>query len=152
MGAADTLGRAPIVLSRSVSQGLEEIIRVVRSGGIIIVSELDQETIFYDSRHVNLIQRILTWLADATPSPRIGRSLAGLMRNLGLENVKNQATVLDLPFSMVHIGISGHLETCTKTGSDYPEADLWLKHLEDASAKGEFRGGSILFTVASEKR
>jgi ubiquinone/menaquinone biosynthesis C-methylase UbiE len=133
-------------------QALEEMIRVVRNGGTVLVSELDQETIFYDSPHIELTRRILSSLADATASPRIGRSLAGLMRSHGLQNVRSQATVLDLPFAMVCIGIAGHLEKCAKQQViSMQEADRWLQQLEEANVKGEFRGGAIVFTAAGEK-
>jgi ubiquinone/menaquinone biosynthesis C-methylase UbiE len=57
---------------RDSRAGLGEMIRVVRSGGRVVASELDQETIFLDSPQVELTRRIITSLADATPSPRVG--------------------------------------------------------------------------------
>jgi ubiquinone/menaquinone biosynthesis C-methylase UbiE len=101
---------------REPRQGLEEMIRVVRSGGRIIASELDQETIFYDSPQVEVMRRLVTSLADATPSPWVGRSVIRLMRQVGLQNLRSQATMLNIPFSMIRIGLGGHVDKCVQQG------------------------------------
>jgi ubiquinone/menaquinone biosynthesis C-methylase UbiE len=133
-------------------KGLEEMIRVVRGGGRIVASELDQETIFFDSPHVELMRRLLTSLADATPSPRVGRSLGRLMRQSGLQNVKSQATVINVPFSMHRIGLRRHVDRCVQQGViSSQDAERWWQQLEDANAAAEFHSGAIVFTVAGDK-
>jgi len=132
-------------------KGLAEMIRVVRSGGKIIASEVDQEAIVFDTPHIELTHRIIKSLVDATPSPRVGRSLARLMRQSGLQNVKDQATVINIPFSFVHIAISGHIDRCIQQEViSAKEADGWRRHLEETNAAGDFRWRAIVFTSIGE--
>jgi ubiquinone/menaquinone biosynthesis C-methylase UbiE len=138
---------------RDARKGLEEMTRVVRSGGCVIASELDQETIFLDSPHLETMRRLVSSLADDTPSPRVGRSLARLMRQAGLHNIRSQATVINLPFSMARIGLGGHVDKCVQQAVVSPQdAERWWQHLEEANAAGEFHGGAIVFTAVGEKR
>jgi ubiquinone/menaquinone biosynthesis C-methylase UbiE len=133
-------------------KGLEEMIRIVRSGGKIIASEVDQEAIVFDSPHIELTRRIIKSLVDATPSPRVGRSPARLMQQSGLQNVKDQATVINIPFSFVRIAISGHIDRCVQQEViSAKEADGWMRHLEETNAAGDFRWRAIVFTAMGEK-
>jgi ubiquinone/menaquinone biosynthesis C-methylase UbiE len=137
---------------RDASKGLEEMIRVVRSGGRVIASEVDQETLFFDSPYIEVMRRVVTSLADAMPSPRIGRSLAGLMRQAGLQNVRSHARVIKIPLNFARIGMSGHVDKCVQQGViSAQDAERWWQHLEAANATGEFHAGAIVFTVMADK-
>ena len=117
-----------------------------------MASELDQETIFLDSPQVELTRRIITSLADATPSPRVGRSLARLMRQAGLQNVGSQAIVINVPFGMVRIGIGGHLDKCVQQGMiPAQDTERWLQLLVEANGVGEFHAGAIVFSAVGDK-
>jgi ubiquinone/menaquinone biosynthesis C-methylase UbiE len=134
-------------------KGLQEMIRIVRSGGRVVASELDQETIFFDSPYVELTRRFVASFADATPSARVGRSLARLMREAGLQSVIGQATVIRVPFGMVRIGFEGHVDKCVQQRLISPQdAERWWQHLKESDAAGEFHCGAIVFTAAGEKR
>jgi len=138
---------------RDAREGLEEMIRVVRTGGRIVASELDQETAFLDSPHTDVMRRLVSSLADATPSPRVGRSLARLLRQAGLQNVKSQATVISVPFNMARIAFGGHVDRCVQQGLlSASDAERWWQHLEAANAADEFHAGAIVFTAIGEKR
>ena len=50
---------------RDARKGLEEMIRVVRSGGRVVVSELDLATVYFDSPLVELTRSITTSIVDA---------------------------------------------------------------------------------------
>jgi len=138
---------------RNARKGIEEMIRVVRSGGCVIASELDAETFFIDTPHAELTRRLFTSFADAAASPRVGRSLARLMRQSGLKNVKSQAAAINsMPFNMARIGFGGHVDKCVQEGLlSTSDADRWWQALEEANGVGEFHGGAIVFTVAGDK-
>jgi ubiquinone/menaquinone biosynthesis C-methylase UbiE len=134
-------------------KGLEQMIRVVRSGGRVVASEVDPETSFGDSPNVELMRRLVTSFADANPSPRIGRSLARMMRQSGLQNVKSSATVINLPFGMVRFAVGGHMDKCIQQGLiSAQDAAGWWQQLEETNAAGEFHWGAIVFTAIGEKQ
>jgi hypothetical protein len=91
-------------------------------------------------------------LGDATPSPRVGRSLGRLMRQAGLQNVKSQATVINGPFGMARVAFGGHVDKCVQQGLiTSQDAERWWQQLEEANAAGEFHIGAIVFTSVGEK-
>jgi hypothetical protein len=56
-------------------KGLKEMIRGFRSGGRVVASELDQETLFFDPPYLELTRRFVASFADATPSARVVAAL-----------------------------------------------------------------------------
>jgi hypothetical protein len=108
---------------------------------------------FIDTPHVELTRRLLTSFADAAPSPRFGRSLARMMRQAGLQNVRSQATVVNGPFSMARISFAGHMDKCVQQGLfSAADAERWWQDLEEMSAPGESSLGAIVFTVIGERQ
>ena len=106
-----------------------------------------------DSPHIELMRRLVTSLADATPSPRVGRSLAGLMRQAGLENINRHAVVINVPLSMARIAFGGHVDKCVQQGLLSASAGAqWWQQLEEANATGDFYWGAVVFTAIGEKR
>jgi ubiquinone/menaquinone biosynthesis C-methylase UbiE len=134
-------------------KGLEEMIRVVRSGGRVVASEPDVETLFFDSPYVELTRRIVASLADAGASGRIGRSLPRLMREFGLKDVTCQATVTHPSFKIARIAWDGSVDTYVEQGLiSAKDAERWWQQLEEADSAGDFYCGAIVFTAAGEKR
>jgi len=102
---------------------------------------------------VELTRRFVASFADVTPSARLGRSLARLMREAGLQNVIGQATVIQVPFGMVRIGFEGHVDKCVQQRLISPQdAERWWQHLKESDSAGEFHCGAIVFTATGEKR
>jgi ubiquinone/menaquinone biosynthesis C-methylase UbiE len=101
---------------RDAHKALNELIRVARSGGRSVASELDTEMRFIDSPYVQLTRTIFSSFADATPSGRIGRALLRLMRDAGLHNVTCQATVVRADLIFFRILQEGHLNNCIQQG------------------------------------
>jgi ubiquinone/menaquinone biosynthesis C-methylase UbiE len=111
---------------REAGKGLAEMVRVVRPGGCIIASEVDQETLFFDSPDVELMRRLVTSVSDATASPRVARSLVRLMGRMGLQNIRSQAIVIKIPLNFARIGISGHVDKCVQQGMiSAQDAERW---------------------------
>ena len=137
---------------RDAQKALEETIRVVRSGGRIIISELDHDTVFIDTPQFELTRRLLTSLSDSTASPRVGRTLARLMREAGLQNVMIEATVLNVPFQMARFAFGGHVDRCVQQELvSLQDAERWWQQLEKADGAGNYYGGAIVFTATGER-
>jgi len=131
---------------------LNEMVRVLRAGGRIVVSELDIGTQFIDSCHVELTQRILSSRAAANPTACIGHSLPRLFRNLGLKAVEVETAVTHPPTPMVLALLADHVNHCVHQGL-VPQDDAvrWWTDLENAQAAGEYYSGAIVFTVTGTK-
>lgn len=137
---------------RDAHMGLDEMIRVVRSGGRIVASEADTETRFIDSPYVELTRAIFSSFADATPSGRIGRALPRLMREAGLQGVTCQSSVIRADLAFFRILQEGQLNNCVQRGLvSAKEAEQWWQQIEKADASGNFHYGVIAFTASGEK-
>jgi hypothetical protein len=128
------------------------MIRVTVSHGRVVASELDLGTVVVDSPYVEVTRTIVNANADAAPSGGIGRSLARLMREVGLRNVISQETFIHVPLPVIRIAASAQVEKCVLDGriSEAAAANWWT-HLEKADAIGELQFGAIVFTAAGEK-
>jgi ubiquinone/menaquinone biosynthesis C-methylase UbiE len=134
---------------RDAHRGLEEMIRVVRPGGRVVASEPDTATRFVDSPYVALTNTIFASFADATPSGRIGRALARLMRESGLRDVTCHATVVRAPLAFFRVLQEGHANNCVQQGLvAKKDVERWWEQLEEADAAGDFHYGVIVFTAA----
>jgi ubiquinone/menaquinone biosynthesis C-methylase UbiE len=134
-------------------RGLSEVIRVVRSGGRIVVSELDRETRFIDSPYTHVTRKILTSLADRSAGGRVGKTLRRVFQQSGLAKVELQATVTHPPHDLFRVSLESHVNQCVEEGLiSQDDATQWWQQLAEASASGVFFGGIIAFTVSGVKQ
>lgn len=77
-------------------RALEEMARVTRHGGRLVIADPDWETFVVDTPDVALTRRILNARCDGVPNGWMGRQLFRLFHECGLTNVR----VAPIPFTM----------------------------------------------------
>ena len=141
-----------LVHLREPAQALAEMVRVVRSGGRVVVSELDLGTQFLDSRNPLTTQKVLSTFADQTASGRIGRALPRLLGEAGLSDIECVPRVIRTNLKFFERIVGGHLgnpDIAKEFGTG--ELDAWWQDLAAADVAGCFNYGVTVLTVAGRK-
>lgn len=147
--------RADRVFHHIVDPGraMTEMVRVARSGGRVVVSDTDYESLVVEAPDVALTGRILAHHADRMESGRVGRRLPGLLRDAGLGSVRVA------PWAAVATGYDEEVlklrdkaERAAQAGAVTPaEAARWVESLEAADRAGRFVCAQIVLTVSGRK-
>jgi SAM-dependent methyltransferase len=137
---------------------LSEMRRVMRSGGHLVIAELDSETRVVDSDDRALTRRILRYICDQDANGRIGRQLPRLFKQAGLVDISI------LPQTLVETdltqGIVGRdpelffrsLEQAQADGVvSKAEAERWLQQLRKANEEGRFFSAVTVLIVSGRK-
>lgn len=128
---------------------LDEMVRVVRPGGMVIDYEFDYDGIVVDAPDPSLTRQLVRYLADSAPSPWIGRQLPRLLRARGLEAITVIPHMILTPYSMFQNVVNGTLEQAVQAGAFVADAVAdWWRGLATADAAGHFWGGFPGFWVA----
>jgi SAM-dependent methyltransferase len=122
---------------------LREMVRVVRRGGRIVVSEPDWETLVVDAADRALTRRILGfWCDRIVRNGWIGRALPGLFRAAGLTGLQVEPVTLvlnDLATANTVCPLARVAETAAAQGVLPREAAAaWVAGLEESSRAGAF--------------
>jgi ubiquinone/menaquinone biosynthesis C-methylase UbiE len=135
---------------------LSEMVRVVRPGGRIVVTEQDWETQIISSDNHALTRRVLNFFCDEIRNGWAGRKLSGWFQRLGLQNIvvtpinffssdyAQTARKLDLNGLVARAAASGVVSL--------HEGQQWLKELEDRGRNGTFFRALTSFRVHGQKR
>jgi ubiquinone/menaquinone biosynthesis C-methylase UbiE len=136
-----------------IETALAEMVRVLRTGGRLVASELDHELRFIDSRQPEIDRKIhAAWVAS-NPQPRLGRQLARLFSTHGLREVKSSARILKPPYQFLSRVNRGFLSAAVARGQlVQAEVEEWLADLAELDQAGMFTNGIVAFTVSGEKR
>ena len=132
-----------------------EMSRVVRSGGRIVVSEPDWDTLIVDADR-DVTRRILHARCDRYRSGRIGRQLAGLFRRCGLLDVVTMPPTTFVVTSYDRADDLFGLRDAAGRARDASvvsaaEADDWLRQLHEADRIGCFFSSGTLFAVVGRR-
>ncbi|MDM9379428.1 class I SAM-dependent methyltransferase [Chlorogloeopsis sp. ULAP01] len=123
-------------------QALAEIVRVTRSGGRVVVSEPDWETLVIDTGDRALTRKILNFHCDSCVNGWIGRQLPALFQEVGLHkiNVNTYTLILtDCALADKHLGVINAAMKAQQAGLiSIAEAANWITNLEAASQAGRF--------------
>ena len=133
-------------------RALREMMRVLRRGGRLVVSELDLGTQFLDSRNPETTQKVLNSFADRTVSGRIGRTLPRLFDDAGLSEINCVPRVIRTNLQFFHRIIDGHFgnpEIAIQFSKG--ELDIWWQDLAAADAAGCFNYGVTVLTASGRK-
>ncbi|MGH7319219.1 MAG: methyltransferase domain-containing protein [Candidatus Rokuibacteriota bacterium] len=135
-------------------KALDEMVRVARVGARTVVSDVDYETLVVDAPDSTLTRRIVSHHADRMPSGRIGRRLAALFHDAGLESVgvfPYTAIVTEYVEDVVRL--RDKAERAREDGAaSASEAEAWLASIEAAARAGRFFCALTVFTVRGRKR
>jgi SAM-dependent methyltransferase len=135
-----------------VQEAIAEIVRVLRPTGRVVASEIDHETHFLDSRCPEVTRKVLRLFAESAPQPCLGKQLARLFSEAGLQKVKSVPRVVLAHYNFFCRVYHGFLTSAIARGC-LTEADItfWLRDLAACEADGAFNYGLVVFTVSGEK-
>jgi ubiquinone/menaquinone biosynthesis C-methylase UbiE len=131
---------------------LEEMLRVVRPGGHLVLYDLDYGGAVVDAPDCNLTRRIGQYLTDSSPNGWVGRQLPLFFRRKGLLDVAIASHSLLLSYPLFRRVVEGPLEQKVKARElSATEVTTWLDDLEEADRKGHFFCGVLGFIVSGRK-
>jgi ubiquinone/menaquinone biosynthesis C-methylase UbiE len=82
-----------LVHSPQPSQVVEEMRRVVRPGGCIVVTEPDLDTLVLSATSQSVVRKLTRWHSDRVRNGTIGRWLPEMFRRCGLQDIQVVPTV-----------------------------------------------------------
>ena len=123
-------------------QALSEMIRIIRPGSRIVISEPDWETLVVDMPNRYLTRRILNYFCDKTQNGWCGRELFRLFGASGL--IDN--SIIARTFTFTDYAMADHLFSLKLTAAEMQKAGKlttvetaeWLEYLQNASETGHF--------------
>jgi ubiquinone/menaquinone biosynthesis C-methylase UbiE len=129
-------------------QALDEMLRVLRPGGMFALYEFDYEGMIVDAPDRALTRRLARLVADSVPSPWIGRQLPRLLRERGLDTFAVIPHMILTPFSMYSRVVSGTLADAAHAGTlSLTDVEDWWRVLERAENAGRFFAGFTGFLL-----
>ncbi len=129
-----------------------EMTRVLRSGGRLVLFELDWDTLAIDGAEQELTRRIVRSYSDGVANGCVGRALPRLLRDAGLVDVATIPHAIEIPFDFFGWVLSGHLDAAIAAGSFTPEELIgWWDAIDAAHARGRFFAAILGFAVAGSK-
>lgn len=129
-------------------RAVEEMLRVLRPGGMFAFFEFDYEGIVVDAPDRALTRRLLRVVSDSVPSPWIGRQLPRLLRERGVRAMTVIPHMILAPYAMYRRVVSGTIAQAVQVGQFRSmEVDAWWQTLEKAEAAGCFFAGFPGFLV-----
>ena len=137
------------------AQAVRELVRVTRSGGRVVASEPDWDTIAFDAANVPLTRTIARVMSDDRRNPWMGRRLYPLFVENGLRELSFEGFVIpvfDFEQADQLTGIVPAAAIARERGeiTSIDEA-AWLADLRERSAHGRFFAAVSLYVVAGTK-
>jgi ubiquinone/menaquinone biosynthesis C-methylase UbiE len=133
---------------------LDEMVRVTRPGGRIVVVDIDMDLLALDLPDVDrhFLRRAVHAMADAMATGQIGRQLPRRFREAKLGNVTYRAAVLAFPYDFVSHVVAGLLLGAVSAGSlTAAESDTLVAAMERAERDGGLYTGLPFFIVSATK-
>ncbi|HEX6292406.1 MAG TPA: methyltransferase domain-containing protein [Herpetosiphonaceae bacterium] len=133
-------------------RALDEMMRVLRPGGQIVIFEFDYDGTMIDAPNRELTRRIVRIISDSVASSSIGRQAQRLFKERGLQEVTVIPQLLTSNFAGYKMVFGGTLEQAVQTGQlDAAELADWWSSLEQAEQAGHFFVGLLGFVVYGHK-
>jgi len=136
-------------------RALQEMVRVTRAGGRIVIGEFDMETAIVDSPYRAVTRKLLDFWCDSIPNGWIGRQLPALFQEFGLRAVQVvPLTIRMTAYSQwndvfqieVTVQRARHANVVSAS-----EASLWLHNLQESDRLGRFSLALTLFLITGQK-
>ncbi len=138
---------------KAPDRALDEMIRVVRPGGRVVVFDFDWDTQLVDHPDQPSTQKILELMADSLLSGRIGRRLPRMFQEAGLSDVAVAPHTVVMHAAFFRQLFGGTLQRAQEQGRlSATEVAGWLEPLESASQAGRFFAALTGFIVAGRRQ
>lgn len=123
-------------------QAMREMIRVLKSGGTLLVADSDDQAITFNTKNQGLTSNIVSAYAGYG-DPCCGRKLFGLCNSAGLEDIRVDAiTLCETEFDESSAGYAMAKNICEKLESDckFSPSDIsqWYEGLIDSQREGSY--------------
>ena len=136
-------------------RAVDELARVVHSGGRVVACEPDWETLTVSSAEVRVTRAIARTVGDSHTNPWIGRQLLPMLRARGLVELSvdgfiGMAFEFDLADAL--LGLVPGAAAARETGAiSASEEERWVMDLRERSAAGGFFASLSVFVVAGTR-
>ena len=145
-------GERILMAMEDPDRAVQELVRVTKPEGLVVLSELDASTIFLNSSNQPLVDRLLGSFSSQLNSPYVGRRLHRLMLEAGLDDVRCAPTVIQNSVRFMRLVFTAQLKQLVDEGSaTQPEVDVFWAELEDGERAGWLWSGVVCFTVVGQK-
>ncbi|TDC24665.1 methyltransferase domain-containing protein, partial [Kribbella albertanoniae] len=123
---------------------VREMVRVVRPGGVVVLSEMDASTVFVNSSDRELVRSVERQFADDLPTPDAGRRLQRMLLGAGLTDVLLETTVLQNTVAFLRFLFGSRVSALADEG----RAAAFWEELEQGEREGWLCSGAVCFTAA----
>jgi ubiquinone/menaquinone biosynthesis C-methylase UbiE len=131
---------------------MEELFRVLRSGGHMAMADLDWEMHFCNSDYKDLTRKIVMSFSDGMKNAWLGRRLPQLFKEAGFRDVSLSFHVIAFPYAFVRLLLGGHVAHMVASGAlSGRDADLWWTQLGRADAQGVYCHGVTGVVISGSK-
>lgn len=134
-------------------KALAQMVRVARSGGRVVVSDTDYDTLVVEAPDADLTGRILAHHTERMECGRIGRRLRGLFLDAGLTSVEIAPyAAVATEYDEEVLKLRDKADRATAAGVIAPEAAArWVSSLTEADRAGRFLCAQIVLTVSGRR-
>jgi ubiquinone/menaquinone biosynthesis C-methylase UbiE len=134
-------------------QALREMVRVTRPGGLVLVYEVDFETVTVDVRDRKLARKVVNFWCDGFRNGWLGRHVPALFREVGLLDINVVPATLRVPYSLASQMIGPPVVERARAAGllSADEATAWLEELREAEEEGRFFCTLTGFIVVGRK-
>jgi SAM-dependent methyltransferase len=144
-----------LMFLRDPARALAELVRVVRPGGRVCVTEGDIGTHGIDATDVATTRTMLAALSDRSPHGWIGRRLRTMCADAGLVDVElDLVPILSTSYAEWNdrLGVEAQLAVAVSGGLLTPQAAAaWLDDLHTRDAQGRFTATALLFVLTATR-
>ncbi|MFZ6027411.1 MAG: methyltransferase domain-containing protein [Chloroflexota bacterium] len=133
---------------------LQEMIRITKPSGVILVGELDWETLLIDHPNRALTRKIVNYMCDRkVRNGWMGRQLPGLFKRFGLLNVQVAPgnLLLNYPFLNLLAGLEKTVEEMAAKEIAPEDATQWLSDLRSFDREDRLSASLGGFTTTGKK-
>ena len=131
---------------------VRELVRVTKAGGLVVVSDIDGGTLFFNSMNTSLGDTLARRLTDGLAQGWMGRRQQRYLIEGGLEDVRVVPNVILNTVAFMRIVCDGVLRMMIADGTTTADAvDAFWTELERGEREGWLCSGIVCFTVVGRK-
>lgn len=136
-------------------RALDEMVRVTRPGGRVLVFEMDAETMLVDAPDRAVTRQVLGFLANHFANGAAGRRLRRMMLSRGLVDVQVVPLTLvlyDLETAEPYWTFRSTARRTAEAGLiTHEQAEAWIRSIEEIDRAGQFFNSLTAFIVCGRK-